>query len=623
VSGILETVASPADLKRMSVPELSRLADELRAFIIESVSRTGGHLAANLGVVELTVGLLKVFDPPADKLVWDTGHQCYPYKILTGRRDRFHTLRQFGGISGFPRREESPCDAFGVGHAGTALSAALGMAVARDRRGSKEHVVAVVGDAAAGCGISLEALNNLDGTTRRLIVILNDNAMSISRNVGSISRYLGGLLANPRYNRWKRSVENVATRLRLGPLRSAYYRVEEALKSLFLGSVIFEEFGLRYVGPIDGHDLGKLVDALTIARASDRPVLLHVWTRKGKGYPLAEQQPARWHGTICFDVASGEAPGGGRPSYSSVFGAALVRLAEADPRVCAITAGMCINTGLSDFASRFPERFFDVGISEEHAAVFAAGLAAEGMRPFLPVYSTFSQRIVDCVIHDICLQNLPVTLCLDRAGIVGDDGPTHQGLLDIALLRPVPNLLQMQPADEAELAGMLRACLDHPGPACVRYPRGSGPGATVPEHPAPMPIGRAAVLREGADVQCWALGDFIPLALRVAERLAGAGVSAGVVNARFVRPLDTELLAAQAPRARLIATFENGVLQGGFGAEVRDRLAAIGYRGRVHVVGWPSAFIEHGAPDLLMGRHGLTEEAIAAAILAALEAGGA
>lgn len=614
MSSILDRVQAPADLRGLTLTELEQLADEVRDLIIRTVAQTGGHLAANLGVVDLTIALLRTFSPPDDKILWDVSHQGYAYKILTGRRDRIGTLRQYGGLSGFLRRAESPYDAYGAGHSGTALSAALGMAVARDRRGGTSHVVAVIGDAAASCGISFEALNNLAGATKRMIVILNDNEMSIAKNVGSLSRYLGGLLANPRYNRWKRSAESFAlARLRLGWLRNAYHRMEEAVKSLFLRSVFFEEFGLRYIGPIDGHNLSSLMDALQIARDYDKPILLHVSTLKGKGYPLAEKMPEKWHGTPAFDVATGRKAGGSPkgPGYSDVCGATLARLAEEDGRIVAITAAMRTGTGLDRFAERFPSRFFDVGISEEHAVVFAAGLAAEGFVPVFIVYSTFAQRAVDGLIHDVCLQNLPVVVCLDRAGIVGDDGPTHHGVFDIALLRAVPGLVIMQPKDEAELADMLFTATRAARPAVIRYPRGAGPGVPPRPEPQMLQIGAAEVLSEGGEVWLWALGDMIPTALQAAAALRARGVAAGVVNARFVRPLDTALLDRQRRGARLFATLENGVARGGFGSEVEEWLIGHGFGGRVLRFGWPDEFVPHGAPELLAERCGLSAEAVA------------
>ena len=620
MSKILEKIDKPSDLNTLSLDELKELADETRELIIDTVSHTGGHLAANLGVVELTIALLRCFDQPQDRLVWDTGHQCYTHKILTGRRHKIHTLRQFNGLAGFLKRDESPYDAFGAGHAGTALSAALGMAAARDRNDGNEHVVAIVGDAAAGCGISLEALNSISETTRKFIVVLNDNEMSIAENVGAISRYLGGLLSNPRYNRWKKSVESIATQMKMGWLRSTYYRMEEAIKSLFLSSVLFEEFGLRYVGPIDGHDFEKLLDALEVAKNSDRPILLHVSTQKGKGYHFAEKEPETWHGTSCFNVASGTTDKKEtRISYSAVFGKTITQLAQNDSKICAITAGMCKGTGLAQFAKEYPKQFFDVGISEEHGAVFAAGLAASGMKPFFAVYSTFSQRVVDPIIHDICLQKLPVVLCLDRAGIVGDDGPTHHGIFDIVLLRSVPNLIMMQPRNEAELANMLYTAYQLDQPVVIRYPRGSGTGEPLPEQLTAIPVGEAEVLTPGREVQIWALGDMIPLAEKAAALLQEEDICCGIVNPRFIRPLCTELLNQHAKSAQLIVSMENGMLHGGFGSALRETLAEQTNAPRVLSFGWPDIFVPHGACHELMQQHGLNPEAMAQRISSELK----
>ena len=620
MSTYLERVSGPADLKNLSRRELDDLAAEIRGRIIETVSKTGGHLAANLGAVELTLALLRVFDPPSDKIVWDVGHQTYAYKILTGRRDRFGTLRQYGGISGFLKRAESEYDVFGAGHSGTAISAALGIACARDRRGSGEHVVAVLGDAAAGNGISLEALNNVVGSTERLIVVLNDNEMSIAANVGALSRYLGYLLANPRYNRWKKSVESIATRMHLGWLRKAYYRTEEAIKSLFLGSVIFEELGLRYIGPIDGHNLDALFDAMRIARESTQPILLHVSTTKGKGYSFAEELPEKWHGTSGFDIVSGKsASKTDKVTYSEVFGATLVKLAEQDETITAITAAMPAGTGLTEFARRYPDRFFDVGISEEHGAVFAAGLASEGSRPVFAVYSTFLQRAVDCVIHDVCLQNLPVVFCLDRAGVVGDDGPTHHGVFDLALLRPVPKLTIMQPRDERELASMLYTALKMERPSVIRYPRGSGAGSSLPTEFEEIPLGKAEVLRPGREIQIWALGDMVAIAEKVVEYLADAPWRIGIVNPRFVKPLDAARLAEQAASASLMVTIENGVVSGGFGTGVIECLSERGLHTPVLRLGWPDEFIPHGKVDLLFEQFGLRAEQIAKTVRAEMQ----
>ena len=629
MSNLLDQVNGRPALLALTLEERSQLARELRERILRTVSRTGGHLAANLGVVELTIELLRAFDPPGDKIVWDVGHQTYAWKLLTGRRARFDTLRQAGGLSGFPRRDEHSCDAFGGGHAGTALSAALGLAVARDRRGGDAFVVAVVGDAAMGNGISWEALNNIEGTTGRLIVILNDNEMSISGNVGSLSQHLGRLLANPKYNRWKAAAERVGEQLRMTPLRGTYHRMEQAVKSLFLQNAIFEEFGLRYMGPIDGHNPRALENALAIAKSYNRPILLHVATQKGRGYPAAEEAPEQWHGVGRFDVATAELAETAS-GYSQVAGECLTGLAERDPRVVAITAAMCAGTGLLPFAARHPGRFFGVGICEEHAVVFAAGLAADGLRPVVAIYSTFIQRAVDCIMHDVCLQKLPVVFCLDRAGVVGADGPTHHGVFDIPMLRCLPGLTIMQPADEAELARMLVTALRHDGPCAIRYPRDAGPGVAVPTEPQPLEIGRAEIVEPIVDgatpargaheppvLWLWALGDMLPLARAAAASLRAAGVAAGVVNARFIKPLDARLLAEQAATQAVFATLENGVVAGGFGSAVQEALAELGRTNLVARFGWPDTIVGQGTTASLMETHGLTTESVAKKLLGA------
>ncbi len=631
MSSLLEEINAGQDVQSVPRALLAPLAEELRARIVATVSRNGGHLASNLGMVELTLALLHRFNPPQDKIVWDVGHQTYAWKLLTGRRDRFDTLRQPDGLSGFLKRAESPCDAFGAGHAGTALSAALGMAYARDRNGGAEHVVAVVGDAALGNGISLEALNNVAATTSRLILILNDNEMSIGGSVGALSRHFGRLLVSHHYNRWKNRIERAALQLRMSPLRRAYHRTEAAIKSLFLPNVVFENLGLRYVGPIDGHDLDALLDALAIAKAYDRPIVLHVATVKGRGYAPAEREPHRWHGVAPFDAAAGTLQPH-RGGYSEAFGKALAALAADDDRIVAITAAMREGTGLNRFAERFPQRLVDVGICEAHAVVFAAGLACEGMRPVVALYSTFMQRAVDCVLHDVCLQRLPVLFCLDRAGVVGADGPTHHGLFDLPMLRCLPGITIMQPHDEAMLARMLATALAHDGPCVIRYPRDRSPGTPLPDHPAPLVIGTAEVLRSptppparasaappGGTVWLWALGDMLPLAFEVADTLQGAGIAAGVVNARFVKPLDVALLRSQAAGASLFATLENGALAGGFGSALLETLAAEGCAVPVRRFGWPDKIIEQGTTESLRRAHNITAPAIAAEIVAACD----
>ncbi len=620
---VLEKIGEAGDVAGLPAHELPLLAAELRQRIVEVVSRTGGHLASNLGVVDLTVALLRVFRPPVDKILWDVGHQTYAWKLLTGRGGRFSTLRQPGGLSGFQKREESPCDAFGAGHAGTAISAALGMAVARDRRGGSEPVVAVIGDASLGNGISLEALNNLSATTSRLIVILNDNEMSIGGPVGSLSTHLGRMLANPRYNRWKSAAERVGHKLRMDPLRGAYHRAEQAVKSLFLKNALFEEFGLRYMGPVDGHDLNALCDALTVARAYDRPILIHVATRKGCGFEPAERNPEAWHGIGRFDPESGAAEPAPR-GYSQAMGERLTDMAQRDASVVAVTAAMCSGTGLSGFAKQFPGRFFDVGICEEHAVVFAAGLAAERLRPFVAIYSTFMQRAVDCVMHDVCLQGLPVVFCIDRAGVVGSDGPTHHGIYDIPMLRCLPNLVFMQPRDEAELGRMLETALRHDGPSAIRYPREQPPSAVArPAEADPLPIGMAEVLQPlsgaGERVWLWALGDCVDLACETALRLRHLGFAAGVVDARFIKPLDLALLQRQAEPHTLFVTIENGAVAGGFGSAIAEALEPFGGCDvRVLRFGWPDGFIPQGTPAGLREQFGLTPAALAETITRAL-----
>lgn len=612
----------------MKLPQLTQLAEEVRKLIIETVSKTGGHLAPNLGTVELSIALLRVFDPPVDKVLWDVGHQTYTYKILTGRRDKFHTLRQFKGISGFLKREESEYDIYGAGHSGTALSAALGLAVARDRRGGNEHVVAVVGDGALGCGLSLEALNNLSTSTKRLIVILNDNKMCIARNVGAIARSLGRILASPIYNRIKGAIERFALRLKLSVFRSIYYRIEEITKGFFLRSFLFEEFGLRYIGPVDGHNINRLIDAFNIARLSDKPVLVHVVTRKGLGYSYAETDSEKWHSTPPFDVSTGQRRSKSiSPSYSEIFGITLEKLADEDSRIVAITAAMPEGTGLTHFAQRFPNRFFDVGICEEHAVVFSAGLAAGGLIPVFAVYSTFMQRAVDCVIHDVCLQKLPVIFCLDHAGIVPEDGPTHHGVFDIALLRPVPGLVFMQPKDETELADMLYTAVKLGKPVAIRYPKGSGPGVKVREQFVSLSIGEAEVLKHPIpelankklqQVQIWALGDMLPLAFDTAVLLEKSGIPAGVVNPRFIKPLDEELLTLHASSSSAIVTIENGVIAGGFGTGVEELLTQKGIDCKILKFGWRDEYIPQGTKSELMKLFGLTSEDIFTAITSSL-----
>ncbi len=609
----LDTIETPAFVKTLLADELPTLAAEIRTRMIETVAKNGGHLASSLGTVELTLALARVFDFPSDRLVWDVGHQAYAWKLITGRANIFHTLRTAGGIGGFPRPGESPFDAFIGGHAGVAISAALGMAVARDLGKEETNVIAVVGDGALTNGISLEAANQIRHSTRRFILVINDNEMSISKNVGAFSRLLGRRLGSIRYNRIKAAAEEAGHRMRMTPLRHFYHALESAVKSLILRnkSAVFEGLGLRYVGPIDGHDLPALEEALTIARESKIPIVLHIATQKGRGYAPARRAPGRWHGVGPFD------PENPPPradlalppaTYSDTFGAALCRMAETDPAIVAVTAAMRDGTGLTPFFLRHPRRAFDVGICEEHACTFAAGLAASGQSPFVAIYSTFIQRAVDNVMHDICLQNLPVTLCLDRAGIVGADGPTHHGVFDIPMLRCLPNLTIMQPRSLPELTAMLEASRAAATPCVIRYPRTRPPEATGC---APLVFGKAEVLTDPpeADFALWALGDMVPLAQAAAEILRSQGRRVIVVNARFIKPLDTDLLLSHARRVKLIATFENGALAGGFGSAVSEAIHT-----PTLAFGWPDAFVPQGETDRLFADAGLTPQAVATAL---------
>lgn len=597
---VLNQVSSPDDVRDLSSDDLPKLAGEIRERIIKSTAVNGGHIGPNLGVVELTIALHRVFETPRDRLVFDVAHQGYVHKLFTGRNDaRFDRLRQGDGLSGFLTRSESEHDAYGAGHAGTALSAALGMATARDRRGSNEHVVAVCGDAAFTCGITFEALNNIASNTRRLIVILNDNEWSIAKNVGAISRYFNELITDPIYNRLNDDMEAFLQKMPGGEsLIRLGSRAKKETKDFLVSSCIFEKFGLRYVGPIDGHDLKSLDRYLRFAAQAEQPILLHVMTKKGKGYDVARRQPEKFHGTSPFNISTGKgapAKAGAAPSYQDVFGSSLLRFAREDSRIVGITGAMPSGTGLSKLQQELPAQFFDVGIAEEHAVLFAAGLATSGSRPVVAIYSTFLQRAYDPIIHDVCLQNLPVLFCMDRAGLSPNDGPTHHGLFDIAYLRCVPNVVAMAPADEDELVDMMATGLAHSGPTFIRYPRGASRGVPIKEKPAPIEIGKAARLRAGEDVDIWAYGTMVAEAIELAKALAFEGISVGVINARFVKPLDTELLALSAGKARLLVTLEDHALNGGFGGAVVEALCDAGINVPIERIGWPDAFVPHGS----------------------------
>ena len=612
VPTLLSRIAGPADVKALAPAQLPQLAQEIRDELIEVTARNGGHIGPNLGVVELTIALHRVFNSPYDQFVFDVAHQGYVHKLLTGRQGEFFAkLRKTGGASGFLYRAESPHDAFGAGHAGTALSAALGMATARDLRGSHEHVVAVCGDAAFTCGITLEAMNNVVSSTKRLIVILNDNEWSIAKNVGAISGYLNRISTSPTYNKLHHDVEAFFKSFPTGvEMNKVYHKWKRETKDFFVESSLFEKFGLRYLGPVDGHNLEALQKNLEFARHCDVPVLIHVLTKKGKGLDAAVNSPEKFHGASPFDPETGESAKpipGTPPNYQDVFGAALSRHARANPKVLGITGAMPAGTGLSQLAKEVPGQFFDVGIAEEHAVLFAAGLATKGFRPVCAIYSTFLQRAYDQVIHDVALQNLPVTFCMDRAGLSPNDGPTHHGLFDLSYLRCVPNATVMQPKDEDELVDMLHTSLQLPGPGFIRYPRGAGTGAPIKPEPALMPIGQAEVLKVGTQIILWALGNMLPEALKLAARLEREQhVSVGVVNARFVKPLDRNLLLSQAAVVPLIVTLEDHVLAGGFGSAVIEALQEAHCPTAVERIGWPDKFVEHGSSvEILRASYGL------------------
>ena len=618
---ILETINSPADVKALSLDELKQLAEEIRQFLISVISKTGGHLAPNLGVVELSLALHRVFSTPEDKIVFDVGHQSYIHKIITGRREQFPTLRQYGGLSGFPKRSESEHDAFGTGHSSTSISAALGMAVARDLQGKDYNVVAVIGDGSMTGGMAFEALNNAGTLHKKMIVVLNDNEMSISKNVGAMSEYLYQLRTGETYNKIKHDIEGWLKNMEFGTdVLKAIRRLKGSVKYLMVPTSIFEELGFTYLGPVDGHDLQGLTEVLQAAKKIDGPVLEHVLTKKGKGYKPAEESPNKFHGTGPFEIATGKkiANPNAPITYTEVFGKTLTELANEDKEIIGITAAMPDGTGMSTFAKAHPERFFDVGIAEQHAVTSAAGAAAAGMKPVAAIYSTFLQRAYDSVLHDICMQKLHVTLCLDRAGLVGDDGYTHHGVFDYAYLRSMPEMTIMAPKDENELRHMLKTAVDYDGPVSVRYPRGSGVGVEITEPMHSLPIGKAEVLREGKDVCLWAIGSMVQSALQVAAKLAEQGISAGVVNMRFAKPLDKELLLAHAAQYGKIVTLEEGTLQGGVGSAVLETLneAKMLQQCRVLTLGIPDEFVLHGDKKLLMKDLGLDVDAIVAKTIA-------
>lgn len=620
-SPMLDSIRSPLDLRKIPEEDLPCVAQEIREFLLQNLAKTGGHLASGLGAVELTIALHYVFNTPVDQIVWDVGHQTYPHKILTGRRDRFGTLRQRGGISGFTSREESEYDAFNAAHASTAISAALGMAVARDIERKDFHIIAVVGDGGLTGGMAMEGLNQAGYLKRRLLVILNDNEMSISPNVGAMSGYLNRIVSGQVYNKVKGEAGRVLERIPIVGDRLLHVArgVEDAAKKALVPGTLFEDLGFRYVGPIHGHSLPALLDALREVKDSERPVLLHVRTVKGKGYGIAERDPVKWHGASPFQVETGEAPRkeGARvapPSYTSVFAKVLVELAENDPRVIAVTAAMPEGTGVDKFARRFPDRAFDVGICEQHAVTFCAGMATQGLKPVAAIYSTFLQRAYDQIFHDVCLMDLPVVFCLDRGGLVGADGPTHHGAFDFTYLRVFPRMHVCSPKDEAELRDLLATALTVGHPVAVRYPRGEGEGVKIEGPPQILPVGKAQVLREGKSAAIWAIGNRVWPAMRAAQALDAEGIHLTVVNARWAKPLDLETLAATvAPGSRLI-TVEDHAVAGGFGSAVREAVDEMKIENvEVAHLGIPDRFIAHATQKEQWREVGIDEEGIAAA----------
>ncbi len=617
---LLQGIRSPADVKALKEQDLPQLAQEVRDELVSALSKTGGHLGPNLGVVELTIALHRVFNTPNDKFVFDVSHQGYVHKMFTGRLDRIGTMRQYEGLNGFLLRTESEHDCYGAGHAGTALSAGLGMAVGRDLRGGDENVVVVAGDAAFTCGISYEALNNAKSQTKKFIVVLNDNEWSIAKNVGAIASYLNNIVASPTYaglhDKARRFVEAIAGKT----VVHLAHKFEEGVKNLLVPSVIFEELGLRYYGPIDGHDIPLLIKTFEFLKTQDEPVLLHILTKKGKGYEPAIAKPDKFHGLGKFAADTGETAPGGTPTYSELLGKTLAKFADSNKNIVAITAAMPTGTGLVHFQAQHPDRYYDVGIAEEHAALFACGLATQGLKPFLTIYSTFMQRAYDMIIHDMALQNLNVSLCMDRAGLSGDDGPTHHGLFDIGYLRHVPNIVHMQPKDEDEFCDMLWTMANYTsGPIAMRYPRGAGTGAQPKAAPKLLEIGKAEVVQHGREVAIFGLGNMFEIAQEAAKLLEAKGVSVALINPRWIKPLDTGTLEFFARGCEVLCTLEDHVLHNGFGCGVMEHLYSQGIHTPVVRIGWPDQFIEHGTIPILRKKHGLTAEALVEKVLPLLK----
>lgn len=616
---LLQRIREPKDLRKLSEKESNRLINEIREVLIETVANNGGHLAPNLGVVELTMALHSVFHSPEDKIVWDVGHQSYVHKLLTGRYDMFPTLRQFKGISGFPKREESSHDVFNTGHSSTSISAALGLAKARDMRGERNKVIAVIGDGSLTGGLALEGLNQAGHLGTDLIVVLNDNEMSIAPNVGAISSYLSRIRFDPTYNKVKKDVEFLLSKVPAigGTMVKVAERVKDSLKYLLVSGMLFEELGLTYLGPIDGHNLGLLKLTFEKTKKMKGPILVHIITKKGKGYQPAEENPDKFHGIGPFEIKSGQPLGNnGIPTYTNVFGETLVSLAKEQENIVAITAAMPEGTGLKEFSKQFPRRFFDVGIAEQHAITFAAGLASQDFKPIVAIYSSFLQRAYDQVVHDACLQKLNLVLAIDRAGLVGEDGPTHHGVFDLAYLRHIPEIVIMAPKDESELQHMLKTAIEHPGVVALRYPRGKGVGVELTQKWENIEIGKGETMRNGKEIAILAIGSRVHPAYQAAEELAKEhGIQATVVNGRFVKPLDRELIIKVAKEVGRILTVEEHVLAGGFGSSILEIIQDEGIQAQVKCLGLPDKFIEHGNVDILLEKYSLDVRGIKTAAL--------
>ncbi len=612
---LINHIHNPDDLKKLSIPQLKELASEMRDIIIERVATNGGHLASNLGTVDLTIALHYVFNSPEDKLIWDVGHQAYAHKLLTGRLDGFATIRKQGGLSGFPKMTESPHDAFGTGHSSTSISAALGILEGRDQNKEKFKVIPIIGDGAMTSGLAFEGLNHAGHLKKDLIVILNDNEMSISPNVGALSAYLSRLLMGDLYTKFKKETKHLLERIPgVGePVLKIAQKAEETMKGFIVPGLLFEELGFQYVGPVDGHKIDVLIETLERFKDFPAPVLIHTVTKKGKGYTPAEKSPGMFHGVGPFDIETGEMQASGKKSYSEIFGNCLTKLAKDDDRIIAITAAMTEGTGLSEFVQTFPKRIYDVGIAEPHAATFAAGLATQGLKPVVAIYSTFLQRSYDEIIHDICLQKLPVIFAIDRGGIVGDDGPTHNGTFDLSFLRHIPHLLVMAPKDGQELRSMLKTAVAHDGASAIRYPRGAVTDIEEVGELETIPIGKAEVLKEGKDILIICIGNTVEPAVEAAGLLESDNINACVINARFVKPLDTNLIISLAKEIKNVITVEENAVAGGFGSAVLEELTAAGVNNiKMKLIGVPDEFLEHGPQSMLRKKLGLDAEGIAA-----------